>query len=80
MVVTSDLAVLLLGLIASGMVAVTAVLIKWAATTRSILRAGVVLFLLLMMVGMLLGALAYYLRPGESGLIAGLWIASAVMS
>ena len=70
----------LLALIASGMVAVTAVLIKWAATTRSILRSGVVLFLLLMMIGMLLGALAYYLDPTESGLIAGLWIASAVMS
>ncbi|MGA8276394.1 MAG: hypothetical protein WB789_06700 [Thermoplasmata archaeon] len=80
MTVTSDVVVLLLGLIASGMVTVTAVLIKWAATSRSILRSGAVLFLLLMMVGMLLGALTYFLDPGESGLIAGLWIASAVMS
>jgi polyferredoxin len=80
MVVTSDVGIVLLGLIASGMVAFTSVLIKWAATSRSILRSGVVLFLLLMMVGMLLGALAYFLNPSESGLIAGLWIASAVMS
>ncbi len=80
MIVTSDGALVLLGLLASGMVALTAVLIKWAATTRSILRAGFVLFMLLMMVGMLLGALAYFLDRSESGLIAGLWIASAVMS
>ncbi|MCI4373860.1 MAG: hypothetical protein L3K02_09525, partial [Thermoplasmata archaeon] len=80
MVASPDLVDLLLVLVASGMVAVTAVLIKWAATTRSLLRSGVVVFLLLMMVGMLLGALEYFLNPGTSGLIAGLWIASAVMS
>jgi CDP-diglyceride synthetase len=80
MSVSSDQVLVLLAIVASGMVAAVAVLIKWAATTRSFLRAGAVLFLLLMMVAMLLGALAYFLDPGTSGLIAGLWIASALMS
>ena len=80
MAVSSDAVLVVLTLLASGMVAGIAVLIKWAATTRSVLRAGAVLFLLLMMAGMLLGALAYFLEPGTGGLIAGLWIASALMS
>jgi polyferredoxin len=80
MAVSPDALLALLAIIAAGMVGGVAVLIKWAATTHSVLRAGAVLFLLLMMVGMLLGALAYFLHPGPSGLIAGLWVASAVMS
>jgi polyferredoxin len=80
MALTATTVVLLVGLIASGMVAVTAVLIKWAATSRSVLRAGFVLFLLLMMTGMLVGALTYYVDPGPSGLVAGFWVASALMS
>jgi polyferredoxin len=77
---SSEGVLVVLALLASGMVIGIAVLIQWAATTRSVLRAGAVLFLLLMMVGMLIGALVYYLHPGTSGVIAGLWVASAVMS
>ncbi|MCI4365876.1 MAG: hypothetical protein L3K10_07465, partial [Thermoplasmata archaeon] len=80
MAVMADLGWVGLGLLASGMVVVTAVLVKWAATTRSTLRAGAVVFLLLMMVGMLGGALVALLVPGQAGLIAGLWVASALMS
>ncbi len=66
--------------VAAGMAVTTAVLIKWAASARTPLRQGTVVFLLLMMAGMLAGALAYALRPGTTSAVAGLWIASAVMS
>ncbi len=70
----------ILGVLAAGMAVTTAVLIKWAATARSPLRKATVAFLLLMMVGMLAGALAYALHRGTEGAVAGLWIASGVMS
>jgi polyferredoxin len=66
--------------IAAGMAAATAFLVKWAAEARTPLRASTVVFLLLMMVGMVGGAAVYYLRPGTSSLVGGLWLASAVMS
>ena len=69
-----------LAVIAAGMAAVTAGLIKWAATARTTLRAGTVLFLLLMMVGMIGGALLYFLSPGPGSLLDGFWLASALMS
>ncbi len=69
-----------LGVLAAAMSAATAGLIKWAATARTPLRAGTVLFLLLMMVAMVGGALVYFLNPGTGSLIAGFWIASALMS
>lgn len=78
MVSPATLAVL--AVLAGGMSLVTAGLIKWAATARSPLRIGTVLFLLLMMIAMVGGALVYFLYPGRSGLIAGFWVASALMS
>ena len=70
----------ILAVIAGAMSASTAVLIKWAATARSPLRSGTVLFLLLMMVAMLGGALVYYVAPSSRTLVAGFWVASALMS
>ncbi len=74
----TDLAVL--AVLAAAMAATTAVLVKWAAAARSPLRKATVAFLLLMMAGMLAGALAYALHRGTEGAVAGLWIASGVMS
>ncbi len=73
-------ALLVLALLAVGMAASTAGLIKWAATARTTLRAGTVVFLLLMMVAMIGGALVYFLRPSAGGLVGGFWFASALMS
>jgi polyferredoxin len=70
----------ILAAFAAGMAVTTAILIKWAASARTPLRQGTVVFLLLMMAGMLAGALTYALSPGTTGAVAGLWIASAVMS
>ncbi len=70
----------LMAVLAAGMAASTAGLIKWAATARTTLRAGTVLFLFLMMVAMIGGALVYFLQPSTGRLIAGFWIASALMS
>jgi len=70
----------ILAVVAGAMSATTAVLIKWAATARSPLRSGTVLFLLLMMVAMLGGALVYFLAPSSRSLVAGFWVASALMS
>jgi polyferredoxin len=62
------------------MSAATAGLVRWGALARTTLRQGTVLFLLLMMVAMVGGALVYFLAPGTGGLVAGLWVASALMS
>jgi polyferredoxin len=69
-----------LGFLAGGMVGVTAGLVKWASTARSALRAATVLFLLLMMAGMLVGAAIYFARPGPTSLVEGFWVASGIMS
>jgi polyferredoxin len=71
---------LVLIFLAAAMAAITAVLVKWAALARAPLRASVVQFLLLMMAAMLGGVLVYYASPGLSGVVAGLYVASAVMS
>jgi len=66
--------------IAAGMAATTAFLIRWAAEARTPLKASTVVFLLMMMVAMVGGAALYFLSPGTTSLVAGLWLASAVMS
>jgi polyferredoxin len=66
--------------VAASMVAVTAGLVKWASAARSSLRAAIVLFLLLMMTGMLVGAAIYFARPGPTSLVEGFWVASGLMS
>ncbi len=66
--------------LAAAMAGSTAVFVRWAAEARSGLKEAVVAFLLLMMTGMLLGALVYELAPGAGSAVAGLWVASAVMS
>ncbi len=71
---------LVLAALAGAMTASTAVFVRWAALSRTALRASIVVFLLLMMTGMLAGALVYELRPGPTSAVEGLWLASAVMS
>jgi polyferredoxin len=66
--------------LAAGMAISIAYLVKWASEARTPLRAGAVVFLLLMMVGMLLGATLYYVHPSFSSLVEGIWVASALMS
>lgn len=66
--------------LAGAMASAIALFIRWAAECRTVLRAAVVVFLLLMMVGMLLGALVYELDPNRSTAVDGLWLASVVMS
>ncbi len=71
---------LVLGILAAGMAATTAVLVKWGAEARTPLRASVVVFLLLMMVAMVAGAAVYFAHPSSTSLVAGFWAASALMS
>ena len=71
---------LVLGLLAAGMAAATAVLVKWSAEARTPLRASVVVFLLLMMVAMVGGAAVYYIAPSTTSLVEGFWVAGALMS
>ena len=71
---------LVLALLAAGMAATTAGLVKWSAEARSPLRASVVVFLLLMMVAMVAGGTVYYADPGPTSLVEGFWVASALMS
>jgi hypothetical protein len=66
--------------LASIMATVTAVFVRWAAGSRTAVRAAVVDFLLLMMVGMIAGGLVYELSPSRQSAVVGLWLASAVMS
>ncbi len=70
----------ILGGVAATMATITAVLVKWAAEARTRTSAAVVLFLLGMMIAMLGGALLYFLHPGSTGLVEGLWLASGAMS
>jgi hypothetical protein len=70
----------ILSALAAGMASLTAVTVRWAAFTTSALRASVVQFLLLMMSGMLLGVLVYFGLGGTSGIVAGFWVAGAIMS
>ena len=66
--------------LAGAMAIATAALVRWAAESRTAVRAAASLFLLGMMAGMLAGAAYYYLNPGPTSLVEGLWIASALMS
>ncbi len=70
----------LLATLAAAMATSTAVFVRWAANCTSSIRAAIVVFLLLMMTGMLCGALVYELAPAARSAVAGLWIASVVMS
>jgi polyferredoxin len=71
---------IVLAVLAAGMAAITSYLIRWAAEAKTPLRAGIVVFLLMMMVAMIGGAAIYYLHPGTDSAIEALWVASAVMS
>jgi polyferredoxin len=66
--------------LALSMAAATGGLIKWAADARSRVAAGVVLFLLVMMSAMLLGAAVYASAPSAHTAVLGLWLAAALMS
>ena len=71
---------LVLAPLAGGMAISIAYLVKWASEARTPLRAGAVVFLLLMMVGMLVGAALYFAHPSLGTLVEGIWVASALMS
>ena len=66
--------------LAAAMAVSIAYLVKWASEARTPLRSGAVVFLLLMMVGMLLGAAIYFVHPSTAGFVEGVWAASALMS
>ncbi len=70
----------LLAVFAAAMAASTALFVRWAAACVSALRASLVVFLLLMMAGMLAGTLVYVVHPDRTSAVAGLWLASVVMS
>jgi len=72
--------VLVLAPLAAGMSVSIAYLVKWASEARTPLRAGAVVFLLLMMVAMLAGAALYYIHPSPAGLVEAIWATSALMS
>ena len=69
-----------LSLLAAGMAAATAYLLRWASEARTPLKASTVVFLLLMMVAMVAGGAVYYANPSTSSLVEGFWVASALMS
>jgi polyferredoxin len=71
---------LALALLAAGMAATTAWLVRWAAETRTTLGAATVLFLFVMMAAMLGGALVYELHPSTNSAVEGLWLAGLAMS
>jgi len=66
--------------LAAGMAGSIAYLVKWASEARTPLRCGAVVFLLLMMVAMLVGAAVYFVHPSGTSLVEGIWVASALMS
>ena len=72
--------VVVLAPLAAGMSVSIAYLVKWASEARTPLRAGAVVFLLLMMVAMLAGAALYYIHPSPAALVEGIWATSALMS
>jgi hypothetical protein len=77
---TSLAGLAVLAAFAIGMTMTSSVAVKWAAFASTPLRASVVQFLLLMMAGMFVGVLVFYAVGGASGIVEGLWVASAVMS
>ena len=66
--------------VAAAMSYIIAALVKWAAGARTRLTGSVVLFLLVMMFAMFLGAFLYFAYPGSTGLLLGLWIAAGLMA
>jgi polyferredoxin len=77
MMLTVDL---ILTVLAALMAVFTALVIRWAVEAKFPLHAAVIVFLLLMMAAMFAGAIVYYLHPGISGLVEGLWLAAGLMS
>lgn len=73
-------AIIVLAALAVGMTLTSSYAVKWAAYARTPLRTGTVQFLLLMMAGMFVGILVYFAVGGTGGVVAGLWVATAVMS
>ncbi|HLY76814.1 MAG TPA: hypothetical protein VKT21_02910, partial [Thermoplasmata archaeon] len=71
---------ILLGILAGLMAVFTALVIRWAVEAKFALRAAGVVFLLLMMAAMFGGTVVYYLNPGATGLVEGLWLAAGLMS
>ncbi len=71
---------LVLAVLAALMAVFTALVIRWAVEAKVPLHAAGVVFLLLMMAAMFGGAVVYYLNPGTSGLVEGLWLAAGLMS
>ncbi|HZY71461.1 MAG TPA: hypothetical protein VFF67_10860 [Thermoplasmata archaeon] len=69
-----------LSVLAAGMVAATAGLLKWAAEARTRAAASTVLFLFAMMTAMIGGAFVYALHPSPATAVDGLWLAAAAMS
>ncbi len=66
--------------VAAAMSYIIAALVNWAAGARTRLSGAVVLFLLVMMVAMFLGAFLYFAYPGPNGLLLGLWSAAGIMA
>jgi polyferredoxin len=71
---------LILAILATLMAVFTAWVIRWAVEAKVPLHAAGVVFLLLMMAAMFGGAVVYYLHPGTTGLVEGLWLAAGLMS
>jgi hypothetical protein len=66
--------------IAALMAGVIAALVRWSASSRTVVSAAFVVFLLAMMASMFLGALVYASNPGTRSLVVGLWVAGIAMS
>jgi len=66
--------------VAAAMSYIIAALVRWAAGARTRLLGSVVLFLLVMMFAMFLGALLYFAYPGPTGTLLGLWGAAGIMA
>ncbi|HEV2165592.1 MAG TPA: hypothetical protein VGS23_01230, partial [Thermoplasmata archaeon] len=71
---------LLLAVFAGLMALTTAALLRWAAEARTHLSRAVVVFLLVMMGAMFAGSLVYFLTPGRTSLVEGLWLSAGIMS
>lgn len=71
---------LILAGLASVMAVFTALVIRWAVEAKYPLQVAGVVFLLVMMAAMFGGAVVYFLHPGTTGLVEGLWLAAGLMS
>jgi hypothetical protein len=66
--------------IAAVMAVIIAALVRWSSSSRTVVSAAFVVFLLAMMASMFLGALVYASDPGTRSLVVGLWVAGIAMS